>query len=111
MYLYVETWSPKPEWLALSAEERVEFIERIQILLGDLASDNLQLLGCAISDDDMHLHGGYQYVAVWRASDRQQVARIEEGTERNGWHNYFEQVNHGSSEVGPEAVLGHMLNI
>jgi len=111
MYLYVETWNPKPAWLALSSDDRGTFIERVQGLLGSLISDDLQLLGCVISDDDTHQHGGYQYVAIWRASDRDQVCRIEDGTKKIGWHDYFEQVNHGSVETGPEAVLGHMLNL
>ena len=111
MYLYVETWNAKPAWLALPSADRAAFIDSVQRLLGDLVSDDLQLVGCVITDDDTHQHGGYQYVAVWRASDRDRVRRIEEGTERIGWHDYFDQVNHGSGEVGPEAVIGHMLSL
>jgi hypothetical protein len=111
MYLYVETWNAKPEWLALSAADRGAFIDSVQALLEDLVSDDLQLVGCVITDDDTHQHGGYKYVAIWRASDRDQVRRIEEGTKRIGWHTYFDQVNHGSREVSPEAVIGHMLSL
>ncbi len=110
MYLYIETWNAKPEWLALSRDDRVAFIEDVKSLLGSLVSDDLQLLGCVITDDDTPLHGGYQYVAVWNASDRAHVRKIEEGTHRIGWHDYFDQVNHGSGATGPEAVLVHMLD-
>ena len=108
MYLYIETWNSRPEWLALSPAKRTEFIASVQDLLGSLVSDDLQLIGCAITEDDTPLHGGYQYVAVWRATDRDKVRAIEEGTERIGWHDYFDQANHGSPAVGPESVLGHM---
>jgi hypothetical protein len=109
MYLYVETWNARPEWLALSEQDRSEFIGKVQNLLGELASDELQLLGCVITDEDTHSHGGYQYVAVWSASHRDQVRKIEQGTAGIGWHRYFDQVNHGSASTGPEAVLQHML--
>ncbi|MDX1554709.1 MAG: DUF6616 family protein [Xanthomonadales bacterium] len=109
MYLYVETWNARPEWLALSRDDRLAFIEEVKGLLGSLVSDDLQLLGCVITDEDTPLHGGHQYVAVWQASDRDEVRKIEDGTERIGWHRYFQQVNHGSANVGPEQVLGHML--
>lgn len=111
MYLYVETWNAKPAWLALSNAERMAFVESVQGLLGQLVSDDLQLLGCVITDEDTPLHGGYQYVAVWSASDRSHVRKIEDGTERIGWHDYFEQVNHGSGTASPQAVLEHMLEI
>lgn len=109
MYLYVETWNAKPEWLALAPQQRQEFAAQVGELLGELISEDLKLLGCAISDPDVDRHGGYSYVAVWQASDRAQTTRIEEGTARIGWHDYFEQVNHGSTLVGPEAVVGHMV--
>jgi len=111
MYLYVETWNAKPEWRALPRAERIAFIESVQSLLGNLVSDDLQLLGCVITDEDTPLHGGYQYVAVWNASDRGQVRKIEEGTKSIGWHDYFDQVNHGSGATGPQAVLEHMLAV
>lgn len=111
MYLYIESWKAKPEWLALPHVDRIAFVEKVQSLLGSLVSDDLQLLGCVITDEDTPRHGGYQYVAVWNASDRDQVRRIEEGTKGIGWHDYFDQVNHGSAATGPEAVIGHMLEV
>lgn len=110
MYLYVETWNAKPAWQALERAERERFAGEVKALLGTLVSDDLKLLGCVITDDDTHQHGGYQYVAVWQASDRDQVKKIEEGTARIGWHVYFDQVNLGSDHVGPEAVIMHMLD-
>ena len=109
MYLYVETWNAKPAWLELSKDDRLAFIGSVQNLLGNLVSEDLQLLGCVITEDDTVQHGGYQYVAIWNASDRNQVRKIEEGTRDIGWHDYFDQVNHGSDASGPEAVLQHML--
>lgn len=109
MYLYVETWNAKPAWLALDRAARDRFAGEVQQLLGTLVSEDLKLLGCAITDDDTHQHGGYRYVAVWQASDRDQIKKIEDGTARIGWHDYFDQVNHGSRHVGPQEVIQHML--
>ena len=111
MYLYVETWNAKPEWFALNEAERMAFVGKVQTLLQGLSSDDLTLVGCIVSDDKIHQYGGYQYVAIWRASDRDQIRRIEEGTAGIGWHDYFAQTNHGSDEVGPQQVLEHMLQI
>lgn len=110
MYLYAETWNAKPAWFALPEADRATFIAEVQTLLQGLSSDDLTLVGCIITEDETHQHGGYQYVAVWRASDKSQVRRIEEGTARIGWHDYFDQTNHGSAEVGPQAVLEHMFH-
>jgi len=109
MYLYVETWNAKPAWLALGDDARRAFVDKVNDLLGSLLSDDLRLLGCAITNEDTPRHGGYRYVAVWQATSRDYVKRIEEGTERIGWHEYFDQVNLGSELVGPEVLIGHML--
>ena len=111
MYWYMETWKAKPAWLALDAAGRQEFAASVKELVGSLASDDLQLLGCVITDDDTELHGGYQYGAVWQATDRSHITKIEEGTERIGWHKYFEQVNHGSKLADAETVIGHMVGL
>ncbi len=111
MYLYVETWNAKPDWFALNEAERVAFIGKVQTLLQALSGDDLILDGCIVTDDETSQHGGYQYVAIWRASDKDQVRRIEEGTAGIGWHDYFDQTNLGGTEVGPQTVIEHMLQI
>jgi hypothetical protein len=111
MYWYVEAWRATPAWLALDAAGRQEFAGKVKTLLGTLMSEDLTLLGCVITDDDTELHGGYQYAAVWQAKDRSEIAKIEEGTARIGWHTYFEQINHGSELANAETVIGHMVQL
>jgi len=108
MYWYVEAWRAKPAWLALDASGRQQFASKVRALLDTLSSEDLMLLGCVITDADTQLHGGYQYAAVWQGTSRSEIAKIEEGTARIGWHTYFEQVNHGSELATAEAVIGHM---
>ncbi|MEZ6041707.1 MAG: DUF6616 family protein [Planctomycetaceae bacterium] len=111
MYWYMETWRAKQAWLDLDEEGRLAFATSVKALLDTLFSDDLKLLGCVITDEDTQLHGGYQYAAVWQATDRSHIAKIEDGTEKIGWHKYFEQVNHGSELKSAEAVIGHMLQL
>ena len=110
MYWYMETWKAKPAWQQLDLADRQEFVGKVQALLGTLFSEDLQLRGCVGTDDDTQLHGGYQYAAVWQASDRSFIRKIEEGTDKIGWHTFFEQVNHGSELMSAQAVIQHMVD-
>ena len=110
MYWYMETWKIKPAWEALSPEERQEFMAKLKPLVDSLMTDECELVGCIVTDDDTHLHGGFQYGAVWRATDRSHITKIEEGTAAIGWNDYFEQVNHGSRLMSAEEVMQHMFH-
>lgn len=111
MYWYVEAWRAKTAWLEMTASERQEFANKVKTLVDSLASNDLKLLGCVITDADTELHGGYQYAAVWQGTDRSEIAKIENGTAQIGWHTYFEQINHGSELATAEEVIGHMLQL
>lgn len=109
MYWYMETWRAKPAWLQLDRAGREAFAGKVQALLQALFSDDLKLLGCVLTDEDTELHGGYRYAAVWQATDRSHIKKIEDGTEKIGWHTYFEQVNHGSELKSAQEIIMHMI--
>lgn len=111
MYLYVEMWNAKHEWLCLDLAGRQTFMDKVNALLGSLIGEDIKLLACALNDGDTTPRADFRYIAVWNMKDKTQVARIADGTARIGWYKYFNQVNIGGDAVGPEALTGEMMTL
>jgi hypothetical protein len=111
MYLYVEMWNAKHEWLMLDAASRQAFMDKVNNLLGSLMGPDIKLAACALNDGDTTPRADFRYVAVWNLKDKAQVARIADGTARIGWYKYFSQVNMGGDAVGPEVLTAEMMGL
>jgi hypothetical protein len=111
MYLYVELWNAKHEWLGLDAAGRSAFIDKVNALLSSLEGPDLKLLACTLNDGDTTPRVDYRYCAVWTMTDKSQVAKIANGTAGIGWYSYFDQVNIGGEQVGPDVLIGEMLSL
>jgi hypothetical protein len=51
MYLFVEAWTPKPAWLALSREEREGYVSQVASGMSQLQAAGVQVVGWGFSDD------------------------------------------------------------
>lgn len=111
MYLYVEMWNAKHEWLSLDKAARQSFMNKVNELLGSLIGPDMKLTACALNDGDTTPRADFRYVAVWSMTDKSQVARVADGTARIGWYKYFNQVNIGGDAVGPEVLTNEMMGL
>ena len=111
MYLYVEMWNAKHEWLSLDAAGRKDFMDKVNALLGSLIGPDMKLTACALNDGDTTPRADFRYIAVWSLTDKKQVARIADGTAQIGWYKYFNQVNIGGDAVDAEVLTNEMLTL
>jgi len=93
MYLYVELWTARPEWLALSEEERRSYIESVGGSIGSLVALGAEPIGTALDDADTPHATGHRFLCAWRMPSREMARKLEEEVEKSGWHRYFDQVN------------------
>jgi hypothetical protein len=93
MYLYVELWRARPTWLALSAEERKSWFDKLLSSLQEQLQSGVEPLGFAQNDADTPLSAGFDFVGAWKMPDKETAERFEKFVEDAGWHNYFEQIN------------------
>lgn len=110
MYLYIELWKARPKWLALSLQERTDYLLKaghsIQSILDEVGVDFFSVL----NDPDISHQIDYRYINLWKMPNRALVRQLEEAVEQAGWHRYFEQVNAGGEIVSLEAIFGEVLN-
>lgn len=112
MHLYVELWNARPEWLALSIDERENYISKVGPGIKKLNEAGVELVGFALNDPDTPHRSDHRYLAVWKMPDGEsQVNLLEETLEEAGWHEYFEQVNARGALVDPSVALRDMVQL
>ena len=109
MYLYLELWSARKAWLALSRPEREEFFERVTGAVTDLLASGSEPLAFAINDADTDKRAGYEYLALWRMPDRATAVEFERRLNELGWYDLFSQENMRGPEITTEVGVDHML--
>jgi len=111
-YILTEIWNAKPSWLALPAEERVEFFEtKISPLLGSLVGEGAEILTCAVNDNSGSERMDYRYMAVWRLPDKAFSDRLEAAAKEAGFLKYFEQVNFSGNSIPPDVLNTHLIEL
>lgn len=93
MRLCVELWKARPEWLALSHKERVEYMARGGPMVDGLIRTGVEILGWGLKDSEVICRGEYDFLAAYKMSENDPVRQIEEITEQAGWHKYFEPIS------------------
>ena len=111
MYLYVELWKAKPEWLALSQQERGEYMSNVGPAIEELTKAGVEIVGWGLNDSDTPYRGEYTYLSVWKIPEKNLVQQFEEAVEQAGWHNYFEQINCRGELLTPETAIGNMISL
>jgi hypothetical protein len=108
MHVFVELWNARPEWLALSGQERDEYLRQVGAGMQELAKAGIEAVCWAANDPDTSHRCGYQYLAVWKMPDEKAVKLFEDTVERAGWYRYFEQVNARGPFATPDEILGRI---
>jgi len=111
MFLYVELWKARPEWYALSKEERTEYMSESGPAIQELLEKGIELVGFGLNEVETPHRADYRYLSVWKIPEKKLVMQMESAVEKAGWHEYFEQANVRGWFVTPEAVLSDMINL
>lgn len=111
MHVFVELWNARPEWLALSRQERGDYMQQVGNGMQELARAGIEVICWAANDPETPHRCGYQFVAVWKMPDDKAVRLFEETVEQAGWYDYFEQVNARGRLSSPEEIIGRILEL
>jgi hypothetical protein len=107
--VFVELWSAKPAWVAMSDEEQAAYIDRIGESIAGLQDQGVELVHTAIADPETDLDAGYDYIAVLRMPDEETARAFEAQVRADGFYDYFEQINASGEIVPPPLVFSAMI--
>lgn len=111
MINFIEIWNAKPAWLALSKEERGNYMNQVGGAIQGLLDQGVQILTWSKNDEETSKRVGYDYFAIWRFPSQEMAKGFEELVEGAGWYNYFEQVNVMGGEDTAENIIGHLIQL
>lgn len=111
MYLYVELWNARPEWLALSGEEKQAYLKQVGTGIQTLTDAGVELVGFALNEEETPYRAAYRYLAAWKMPGKEQIILLENILEQARWHDYFDQVNARGELLAPEAALADMASL
>ena len=110
-YLYVQLWKVRTEWLALSEQERLDFVYQIGLVIKELLGEGAILVGFSLNDFETPHRMDYRYMATWKVESPAMVQRIDKAFEEAGWGEYFDVVNARGHLVPPQDLLRHMVKL
>lgn len=109
MYLYVEMWNAKAEWLGLSDDERQAFMGNVDQWLNSVMGPDCEVYGACVNDGDTAPRAQYAYLVVWKLKDKSFVRTVADGTSRVGWYKYFDQVNVGGPQITADELVASLM--
>lgn len=89
----VELYTPNARWMALSAENRQQFLQGIQDAMGALSSMGVEVLTLAKVEPGIDQSSEHRFLGVWRFPNPQARAGLLAGIQASGWYEYFDHLN------------------
>jgi hypothetical protein len=110
MHVFIELWTPKPNWESIGTADRGALMQRLgEVTAPVIQAGAVEVLGWGEADASIDHPESHRYFAVWRAPRREALDRLREVIAREGWYDYFEQVNVTGELSAPEVVIGQHL--
>ncbi len=104
-----ELYTPKPAWLALPAEARSAYFDRVGAGMETLLAMGVEPVAFGAIEAGK-LHAAPQtFFALWRFPDQAALDALLAGIAATGWHDYFDTINAAGEDVGFVAHLGQLL--
>jgi hypothetical protein len=111
MYIFVECWKARPEWLALNPEERGSYMAELGKGIAELMKSGVEIVSWSMNDPGTSNRGSYDYFAVWKFPTKDLANGFEQIVLQSGWYNYFDQVNFKGEVSSPDAIIGQMIGL
>jgi hypothetical protein len=110
MYLYVEMWKPRPEWEALSREQRQEYLQQMATGIEKMMVSGVELIGFAANDEGVPDEADCRYIAVWKMPNLGHVHMLEKAVKTEGWGNFFEIGNARGRLLSIDEAINNMVS-
>lgn len=111
MIYFVEMWNARQEWLALSEEERANYMNQIGPHIQGLIEKGVKVLTWSDNAPNTSKRADFDYFAIWSFPDQATADEFQQLVENAGWYQYFDQVNAGGKEDTADGVIGRLIGL
>jgi len=111
MIYFIEIWNVKPAWLALSQEERGDYMNQVGTHIQGLIEKGVKILTWSHHDTATSQRANFDYFAIWSFPDQATANAFQALVEGAGWYTYFEQSNLMGKEATAQDVIGQLIQL
>lgn len=111
MFLYIELWKPRAAWENLAAEQRQEFLSRLEPAARQMEKLGVELTGFAAYDGPVTGDAPYRYMAVWKMPNEGHIHMLDKAVRSEGWANYFDIVSTRGRIVPVTSLVEDMMKV
>ncbi len=111
MKVFIEFWKAKDAWHQLSKEERGAYLGQIAPAMQGLVSKGAIFDAWGLNDDTSPYRAEYDFYAITKLPTQELLDSFQAIVEGSGWYTYFDQINLTGDNIGPEAVIGKMIEL
>ena len=111
MKTYIELWKAKQSWLSLPQDQRADYLSKMQPSIGFFLEKGSSIISWGKNTDANDQKADYDWFSIWQFPDDGVLAEFEALLQGAGWYDYFDQINVGGEHVGPEEVIGQLINL
>lgn len=109
MHVVVETWTPRPAFLATSPQTREAFFEGLNAGMAEMAAKGIESLGWGTVEPSKENGTEHSWFAVWRMPDAATADAFLAAVAASGWYDYFEQTNvRGELRSAGDVIAEHV---
>ncbi|PCI34254.1 MAG: hypothetical protein COB54_00200 [Alphaproteobacteria bacterium] len=105
MHILIEHWTYKTSWLALTEQQRSEFLNQIGQSMAELEKAGVTTLGWGETDHTTDQPIPYDFIALWQGETEAALDLMLETIKKSGWYDYFDHVNTRTCLTEPGPIL------
>lgn len=110
-YYLAETYSPKPAWINLPAEEKAAYFAKVGEGMGPLMEMGIEPLAFCTTEVDVPHSEADTFFALWRCPDRAALNGLIAAIAGTGWHTFFETRHFAGAGDDINAHLGQLAKV
>ncbi|MEQ8344967.1 MAG: hypothetical protein RIB84_24740 [Sneathiellaceae bacterium] len=103
--LFVELYSYRPAWRALSERQRQDFATGILAAVQGLTEQGVEVLGWGMNAPATDRRAPYDFFCAYRVPSADFQRGFEAAIAESGWHDYFDQVAVSGDILAPADLL------
>ncbi len=109
MIYFIELWNPTKKWLALSEEDRANYVQNVSKSIAALKEQGAEIITWSVNKKETSKRSPYDYFAIWKFPTQELADYFQQGIDNAGWYEYFDQVNiqgeQGTAEHGMKELI------
>ncbi|CAE6897940.1 conserved protein of unknown function [Pseudomonas marincola] len=116
MHILAIIWQPNKNWLALSAEQQLDYLRTLDTPINSARALGMVVLGWSAVDSRVPKTPSNTFIGVFAMQTAEGIIELEKAVAQSDWYHYFDSTNisaslQGMNEAQPHKVYAKLLQL